>query len=105
IVLRFGAVDRTSVPEAPIDENGDLARPEDDVGPGAAGGERPTIHSIAKTAPVKNRSQKEFRSGVTTPLPLETFSRRRIEWSDHSTDQITVGTHASSPPSTASPAR
>jgi hypothetical protein len=70
IRLRRGGVLRAHVPEAPVDENGDLRRPEDDVRPPAHARDNGPLDAVAKAGRVQGTTQGHLRPGVPSSLLL-----------------------------------
>ena len=70
-VPAVGAMPTTAVlgaamPEAAVDENGDLGTGEDDVGLSGKAWERAPVDAVAQPAPMKDTSERQLRSGVTS---------------------------------------
>lgn len=59
---------RTAVPEAPVDEYGDHRPGEQDIGPPASVERQGVVDAVAETPRVESPAQREFRTGVTTPV-------------------------------------
>jgi hypothetical protein len=54
------------VPEAPVDEDGDLGTREDDVGPPGEVRQRAPVDAVAQPAPVEEVSERQVGSGVAS---------------------------------------
>jgi hypothetical protein len=67
---REGGVLRTQVPEAPVDEDGDLRGTEDDVGPSAHAREDRPLDAVAQPGCVQGTAQRDLRARVPPPLLL-----------------------------------
>jgi hypothetical protein len=65
-------MDRTPVPKAPVDENSNSRRPENNVGPSPHVRQWRHVNAISKSGCVKKSSDREFRVGVTGTLALHT---------------------------------
>lgn len=103
VVLGHRSVNRTTVPEAPVDEDGNLRRPEHDVGTKSLIREWLSIDPEPKTPAMKQRADFELGPGVSASLALQPRARRRVE------RRWPLGGHArlrhpSAPASTQSPA-
>lgn len=64
------AVDWATVPEAPIDEDGDSRTWEDDISLAAQAGKRIPVNEVPKTQPPHRTAENQFRSRVVGPLLL-----------------------------------
>ena len=71
--LRGGRVDRTSVPEAPVDEHCDLRTPEENVRPPSAQSGQWMVDPVPKSAAVQFSTQGQLRDGVTSLRPAHPF--------------------------------
>jgi hypothetical protein len=58
------------VPEAAIEEHGDLRSPENEIGPTSPVRLRATVHQVAKTQPVNGGSEGQLPCGIAPRLPL-----------------------------------
>ena len=90
---RHRAVLGTGVPEAAIDVDGDLGRPEDQVGAARHALHRPPVDPVAEPPPVQLRAQVELRRGVPGPHPRHPLAdargrgrHRRSDAASHAAD-------------------
>lgn len=65
VLLRPGAVGRTTVPEATVDEDGQPLLGEYDISPPAQARKDRLIRHIGEPESIKGRSKREFRGRVT----------------------------------------
>lgn len=83
---------RTEVPEAPIDEDGDLRWPEDDVGPLAHAREDGSLDAVTQTRGVQGPPQLQLWTRVAPLLLLHpaTDDSRRGDRPGHQTCEKVV---------------
>src|SRR5690242_16649898 len=70
IQCRCAIVLRTSVPPAPVDEYGDAASCEDDVGGSSKARQGPNPDAISEAASVDGAPYRQLRSGIASTVAL-----------------------------------
>lgn len=73
VCLRPGGMQRTTVPETPVDHDGDAGGSEDHVGQTAEGRDRTSMHSVAKAEGVQFLSKEQL--GLSVPRALSAHPR------------------------------